>query len=156
MRIACKLAWRKSYSPWLSWLLFSRLEPEIKGILGMGGGVGVTICKLLRARPGKVVVVITFVITFTLLTSFFPTLLSVVGVSITGHAGGEPPSQAGPLSLGTLVFHILPVPDYILLPLQLSDHHEELIFKCQFAFRQVFILLLNSSVMAVLFLQLQL
>lgn len=68
--IACKLAWRKSYSPWLSWLFFSRLEPEIKGILGMGGGVGVTICKLLLARPGKVIVVITFVITFTLLVLF--------------------------------------------------------------------------------------
>lgn len=91
----------------------------------------------------------------TVLTSCFLTLLSVVGVSITGHAGGEPPSQTGPLSLGSLVFHILPVPDDILLPLQLSDHHEELIFKRQFALRQVFILLLNSSVMAVLFLQLQ-
>lgn len=81
----------------------------------------------------------------------FLTLLSIVGISITGHTGGEPPSQAGPLSLGALVFYILPVPDNIILPLQLSDHHEELILKCQFVFRCVFIIIL-SSVKAVLLL----
>lgn len=44
---------KKCNSPWLSWLLFSRLEPEIKGILGMGGGVGGTIWELLLVRPEK-------------------------------------------------------------------------------------------------------
>lgn len=84
------------------------------------------------------------------------TLLSIVGISITSHTGGEPPSKAGPLSLGALVFHILPIPDNIVLPLQLSDHHEELILKCQFVLKRIFILLLNNSAMAVFFLQLQL
>lgn len=82
----------------------------------------------------------------------FLTLLSIVGISITGHTGGEPPSQTGPLSLGALVFYILPIPDNIVLPLQLSDHHEELILKFRVVFTCVFITILNSSVMAVLLL----
>lgn len=59
-----KLAWDKKVwwiyylncdlkinSPWLSWLFFSRLEPEIEEALGMGGGVGGTNWELLLVRP---------------------------------------------------------------------------------------------------------
>lgn len=50
------------------------------------------------------------------------TLLSVVSIGITGHASRQPPSQTGTLRFSALVFHILSIPDDIVLPLQLGHH----------------------------------
>lgn len=61
----------KSNSPWLSWLLFSRLEPEIEEAFGMGGGVGVTNWELLLVRPVR------------LNTLFFISFISILQIHIT-------------------------------------------------------------------------
>lgn len=55
------------------------------------------------------------------------TLLSIVSIGIAGHAGGKPTCQAGSLGLCPLVFHILSIPNNVILPLQLSDHQKQLI-----------------------------
>ncbi len=68
------------------------------------------------------------------------TLLSVICISIAGHARRQPTRQAGSLSLGALVLHFLPIPDNIVLPLQLSDHQEELILQSLFVLIAFFII----------------
>lgn len=80
------------------------------------------------------------------------TLLSVISVGIAGHASGKPPCQAGSLGLGALVFHVLPIPNNIVLPLQLSDHQEDFILKRWSVHSEFFIaiVIVNISVGAVL------
>lgn len=78
------------------------------------------------------------------------TLLCVISIGIAGHARRQPPRQAGSLSLGALVFHVFPVPDDIILPLQLSDHQEELILKSYFLLNSIFIIIIIIAVVAVL------
>lgn len=81
------------------------------------------------------------------------TLLCVICIGIAGHARRQPPRQTGSLSLGAFVFYVLPVPDDIVLPLQLSDHQEELILKGVFlliAISIFFIIVIIVSIIAVL------
>lgn len=74
------------------------------------------------------------------------TLLCVVSVGVAGHARGQPPRQAGSLSLSTLVFHFLPIPNNIVLPLQLSDHQEELILKSLFVLISTFVIIVFITI----------
>lgn len=55
------------------------------------------------------------------------TLLGIVGSGISGHAGWQPARQARTLRLSPFVLDILPVPDDIILPLELCHHEEVLI-----------------------------
>lgn len=52
------------------------------------------------------------------------TLLDVVGHGIPGHAGRQPARQACTLRFCPFVFDILPIPDDIILPMQLCHHQE--------------------------------
>lgn len=57
------------------------------------------------------------------------TLLCVVGIGVAGHAGRQPPCQTGSLGLSAFVFHVLSVPDDVVLPLKLGDHQKELVLQ---------------------------
>ncbi len=133
---------KQSTVPWWSWLSLSFLEPDRDGGLTKGGGVGGTNRELLRLRPGKhayihstdqwghVYECVFFIMhcqcdllcLFVAIWLCSLTLLSIVSIGITGHASRQPPSQTGTLCFSGLVFHILSIPDDIVLPLQLGHH----------------------------------
>lgn len=69
------------------------------------------------------------------------TLLCVVGIGVAGHAGRQPPCQTGSLGLSALVFHVLSVPNDVVLPLKLGDHQEELILQ------GLFVLLVTTAIL---------
>ncbi len=72
------LYWDLKNKPWLSWLFFSRLEPEIEEALGMGGGVGGTNWELLRVRPVRLNRLLYFLYTHEILQHAAPTSIVTV------------------------------------------------------------------------------